>query len=62
MTDHYTFLGNCPPTPPLTQHFALSETQHNFTKKIDLKQQYPRDISPFTIISIGLPDQRTFSR
>ena len=24
-TDHYTFLGNCPPTPPLSQHFALSE-------------------------------------
>ena len=24
-TDHYTFLGNCPPTPPLSQHFVLSE-------------------------------------
>ena len=24
-TNHYTFLGNCPPTPPLSQHFALSE-------------------------------------
>ena len=23
--NHYTFLGNCPPTPPLSQHFALSE-------------------------------------
>ena len=23
--DHYTFLGNCPPSPPLHQHFALSE-------------------------------------
>ena len=23
--DHYTFLGNCPPTPPLSQHFVLSE-------------------------------------
>ena len=23
--DHKTFLGNCPPTPPLSQHFALSE-------------------------------------
>ena len=23
--DHYTFLGNCPPTPHLSQHFALSE-------------------------------------
>ena len=22
---HYTFLGNCPPTLPLSQHFALSE-------------------------------------
>ena len=21
----YTFLGNCPATPPLSQHFALSE-------------------------------------
>ena len=20
--DYYTFLGNCPPTPPLSQHFA----------------------------------------
>ena len=19
---HYTFLGNCPPTPPISQHFA----------------------------------------
>ena len=25
-TDHsFTFLGICPPTPPLSQHFALSE-------------------------------------
>ena len=23
--DHYTFLGNCPPTPSLNQHFAQSE-------------------------------------
>ena len=23
--DHFTFLGNYPPTPPLSQHFALSE-------------------------------------
>ena len=23
--DHCTFLGICPPTPPLSQHFALSE-------------------------------------
>ena len=23
--DNYTFLANCPPTPPLSQHFALSE-------------------------------------
>ena len=23
--DHYTFLGNCPPTHPLSQHFASSE-------------------------------------
>ena len=23
--DHYTFLRNCPPTPPLREHFALSE-------------------------------------
>ena len=23
--DHYTFLGTCPPTPPISQHFALSE-------------------------------------
>ena len=23
--DHYTFVGNCPPTPPLSQDFALSE-------------------------------------
>ena len=22
--DQFRFLGNCPPTPPLTQHFALS--------------------------------------
>ena len=25
LADHYTFLGNCPPTPPLSQHFPLSE-------------------------------------
>ena len=24
-SDHYTFLGNCPPTPLLSQHFVLSE-------------------------------------
>ena len=24
-THHYTILENCPPTPPLSQHFALSE-------------------------------------
>ena len=24
-TYHYAFLGHCPPTPPLSQHFALSE-------------------------------------
>ena len=23
--DHYAFFGNCPPTSPLSQHFALSE-------------------------------------
>ena len=23
--DQFRFLGNCPPTPPLTQHFALSK-------------------------------------
>ena len=23
--DYYTLLGNCPTTPPLRQHFALSE-------------------------------------
>ena len=23
--DHFTFLGNCPPTPPLSQNFALSK-------------------------------------
>ena len=24
-TDQFMFLGDCPPTTPLTQHFALSE-------------------------------------
>ena len=24
-SDYYTFLGNCPPTPRVNQHFALSE-------------------------------------
>lgn len=24
-TDQLPFLGNCPPTPPLSQHFALNE-------------------------------------
>ena len=27
--DHFTFLGNCPPTPTLSQHFALSEKEVN---------------------------------
>ena len=27
ISDQIKFLGNCPPTPPLTQHFAPSETQ-----------------------------------
>ena len=26
-TDHYTFMGNCPPTPPLSQH------QHSLSQK-----------------------------
>ena len=25
VVDHYTFLGNCPLTPPLSKHVALSE-------------------------------------
>ena len=25
--DQFRFLGNCPPTPPLTQHFAPSKQQ-----------------------------------
>ena len=25
--DQFRFLGNCPPTPPLSTHFALSEKQ-----------------------------------
>ena len=24
-SDQFRFLGNCPPTPPLSQHFALNE-------------------------------------
>ena len=27
--DHYTFLGNCPPTPPLSQHFLKVWPQDN---------------------------------
>ena len=27
--DHYTFLGNCPPTPPLSQHKRLLFTWGN---------------------------------
>ena len=27
LADHYTFLGNWPLTPPLSQHFALNEKQ-----------------------------------
>ena len=23
--DQFRFMGNCPPTPPVTQHFALCE-------------------------------------
>ena len=25
--DHFTLPENCPPTPPLNQHFALSEKE-----------------------------------
>ena len=25
LLDQFRFLGNCPPTPPLSQHFALGE-------------------------------------
>ena len=25
ITDQFRFLGNCPPTPPLSQYFALNE-------------------------------------
>ena len=25
ISNEFRFLGNCPPTPPLIQHFALSE-------------------------------------
>ena len=25
LTDHFTFPCNCPPTPPLNQHFALGK-------------------------------------
>ena len=25
--DHYAFLGNSSPTPPLTQHFVLSDNK-----------------------------------
>ena len=24
---HYTFLGNCPPTPPLSQHFSAQNNE-----------------------------------
>ena len=27
VSDQFRFLGNCPPTPPLTQHFASTEMQ-----------------------------------
>ena len=27
LQDNYTFLVNCPPTPPLSQHFALSDKE-----------------------------------
>ena len=27
ISNHYTFLGNCPPNPYLSQHFARSEKQ-----------------------------------
>ena len=27
VSDQFRLLGNCPPTPPLTQHFASTETQ-----------------------------------
>ena len=26
--NHYTFLENCPPTPPLSQHLTLSENTY----------------------------------
>ena len=45
-SDQFRFLGNCPPTPPLTQHFAPSETQ---TLNVELRGgvggQFPRDLT-----------------
>ena len=33
------FLGNCPPTPPLSQHFAQSESFLNILKVFDFSPQ-----------------------
>ena len=39
----YTFLGNCPPTPPLNQHFALSEKCQCWLRG-GVGGQFPRNV------------------
>ena len=44
--DQFRFLGNCPPTPPLTQHFALSgEVSVNVDLGEGVGGQFPRNLS-----------------
>ena len=60
--DHDTFLGNCPPTPPLSQYFALSFASHSCKRKIfaiQLKLKTPRF---YTVLSFSRRKPYEWSR
>ena len=44
MLDRRMFLGICPPTPPLSQHFALSEKLVLMMAKGGVRGQFPRNV------------------
>ena len=53
--DHYTFLGTCPSTPPLSQHFADPKKPLDITQMCGLLQNIFRDLSlvPAPLMLVG---------
>ena len=43
--EQFRFLGNYPPTPPLSQHFALSEKYVIMLVRGGVGGQFPRNLS-----------------